>query len=158
MDADAMVPAMIIDRRNGCIRLGEEVSLKPYQMRETIEPVVAAWLTGVRDHQNGYVWLNLRGLRFGGEEAGLSLCFHNGRFERAAWSVHLPGAPMEGGWPTRAAIDAEIAFVRKELAAMFGSTKEADQVRFLWGEVSSLFDEKGFLASNEIRYRRLFGG
>lgn len=158
MDADVMAPAMVIDRRTGCIRLGAEVCLKPNQAREAIEPVGAAWLKGVRDLQNGYAWLNLQGLTFGGEETGLSLCFHDGRFESAAWSVHLPGAPMEGGWPTREAIDAEIAFVCRVLATMFGRKRETDRMRFLWGEVSSSFDEKGFLASNQIRYRHWFGG
>ena len=54
---------------------------------------------------------------------------------------------MEGGWPTRDAIDKEVAFVR-DILARGGLIR-----KFGWGEVWSGYDAKSFIASNGLRYR-----
>jgi hypothetical protein len=141
--------AIAIDPDTGDIRIGDSVVLTPRQAFATIEAVVANWLTGSSDMGNGYAWLHLKGLTFGGHDAGLALCFHDGRFEQASWNVDLSGATQEEGWPTREAIDEEIAFVRRILAADMGLKTGG----MPWGEIWSSFDAKGFLASNGLRYR-----
>ena len=71
-------------------------------------------------------------------------------FTRAA--VELRDAPKDGGWPTRQAIDEEVAFVRGILT-QDGLNIDDDPKKFNWGEAWSSFDAKGFLASNGLRYR-----
>ncbi|AYG57823.1 hypothetical protein CCGE525_02610 [Rhizobium jaguaris] len=116
---------------------------------------MSPWVGGSRDLKNGYEWLQLRGLAFGKHPAGLSLCFHHGKLISSDWGVSLPGAPMEGGWPTQQAIDQEIAFVRRILTALFQTELTTGALEFSWGTVWSKFDPKGFLASHGIRYRQL---
>jgi hypothetical protein len=129
-----------------------EVRLERGHRRSGVEALVSALVSGERDHGNGYAWLYLRGLSFAGCDAGLSLCFHHGRLSMASWSVTLPDAVLEGGWPTREAIDQEIAFVRAALAREIGYAPGERRMDFDWGEIWSEFDPKGFLASNGLRY------
>jgi hypothetical protein len=68
------------------------------------------------------------------------------------FAVSLPNAMLENGWPTRATIDQEISFVRKELGKQLGRTFESGQERFPWGVIWSQFDPKGVLASAGLRY------
>ena len=104
------------------------------------------------DHKNGYTWFSFHGLSFGGQPCGISMCFHFDRLTEGHWGVSLPYAEQEGGWPTRKAIDEEIEFVREVLSkALFGSFSSGKE-RFTWGEVWSMFDPKGFLASSGLRY------
>ena len=132
----------------GEIRIGDLALLRPNQVKSSIEPLVADLLEGSRDHGNGFEWLYLRGLTFGGQPVWLSICFRDGRLEQASWSVHLPGAPTEGGWPTREAIDRELSFVRETLARDMNIRAG----KMPWGEVWSSFDAKGFMAANGLRY------
>jgi hypothetical protein len=64
----------------------------------------------------------------------------------------LPNAKLDGGWPTREAINDEIAFVkevfRDQLKRKFGDNTE----QFKWGVAWSGFDSKGFKATAGIRY------
>ncbi|HEX4848911.1 MAG TPA: hypothetical protein VFV30_12270 [Novosphingobium sp.] len=145
-----MTAAFSIDRETGHIRIGDTVVLCAGEHRATVEPQIIPWLEGSRDHGNGFAWLDLRGLTFGSQPAHLSLCFHGGLLDQASWSVRLADAEMQSGWPTRAAIDAEIAFVHRTLASEMGMAAG----ELAWGEVWSQFDPKGFLASNGLRYRR----
>lgn len=138
-----------IDPGTGNIQIGETILLEPRSRIATIEPMVADWLAGSSDMGNGYAWLNLTDLSFGGAPAGLALCFHDGRFEQASWNVDLPDATLEDGWPTREAIDAEIAFVRRTLATEMNISLG----KTTWGELWCDFDGKAFLASNGLRYR-----
>jgi hypothetical protein len=135
-----------IDPQTGSLGVGE-VRLRPLQSKSEVELQVAQLIKGSRDHRNGFEWLYLTGLTFGGHPASVGLGFHAGRLEEASWSVQLPDAPTEGGWPTRDAIDKEVAFVRDNLA------HDGLDKRFSWGEVWSSFDAKGFMASNGVRYR-----
>jgi hypothetical protein len=144
-----MNPAITICSETGKVHIGDAVVLESYQKRTQIEPLVAEWLSGERDHGNGYAWLYLRKLTFGGQPATLSICFHDGQFEAADWSVQLPDAPMKTGWPTREAINNELAFVRATLLKEM-SISPGQQT---WGEVWSDFDQKAFMAGNGLRYR-----
>ena len=144
-----MTAELWINKDTGEIRIGDHVLLQPNQAKSSIEPLVADLLEGSRDHGNGFEWLYLRGLTFGGQPAGLSVCFRDGRLEQASWSVYLPDAPTEGGWPTREAMDRELLFVRETLAREMNIRAG----KMPWGEVWSSFDAKGFMASNGLRER-----
>ncbi|MBM3927437.1 MAG: hypothetical protein FJ335_03115 [Sphingomonadales bacterium] len=135
-----------IDPQTGGLGVGD-VRLRPLQLKSEVESQVAQWIESSRDHGNGFQWLYLARLTFGGQPASVGLCFRVERLERASWAVQLPDAPMEGGWPTREAIDSEVAFVRDALA------REGLNANFNWGEIWSSFDAKGFIASNGLRYR-----
>jgi hypothetical protein len=56
---------------------------------------------------------------------------------------------MEGGWPTREAIDRELSFIRETLVR----DMNIHTGQMPWGEVWSSFDAKGFMAANGLRYR-----
>ena len=143
--------AFTIDAQDGALLLGNR-RLVAGQRRRDIERGLGAHVKGGRDFGNGYAWLDLEGLTFAGHPAWLSLCFLHGSLTEASWSVSLPGAPE--GWPTREAIDAEIEFVRAVLAHEIGFAGDAHGcMTFPWGEVWSLFDPKGDLAANGLRYR-----
>lgn len=139
-----------IDRRTGSALVGHLIEITPGLDKFYVEQRVSSLLSSTRDFGNGYQWLYLKGLSFGAQPCGLGLCFSNGNLCEISWSVQLPNAPMEGGWPTRAAIDQEIEFVRRELEQQLGCRLEL--ACFQWGQVWSGFDENGFLASNGIRY------
>ena len=140
-----MEPAIFIDRATGAIRIGDLALLTPNAAKASVEPQIAGLLAGSRDHGNGYEWLNLRGLTFGGEAASLSLCFRDGLLSEASWSVALG---EEGGWPTKKAIDREVSFMRNALAKDMGIKPG----RLPWGEVWCLFDARGDTASSGLRY------
>lgn len=89
---------------------------------------------------------------FGGQPVHLLPYFSYGELTEVHFSVALPNAPMEEGWPTKAAIDAEIAFVRKELERQLGQSLSGGQAKFAWGGVWSLFDSKGFQAVAGVRW------
>lgn len=112
----------------------------------------ATLMHGERDVGTGYVWLSLHRLSLGGAPAGISLCFHGQQLDMVAMGVDLPGAALEDGWPTQAAIDAEVAFMRRTLGAALGRKLSGGYARFDWGEAWARFDPKGFMASSGIRY------
>jgi hypothetical protein len=97
-------------------------------------------------------WLSLHRLSLGGAPAGISLCFHGQQLDMVTMGVDLPGATLEDGWPTQAAIDAEVAFMRRTLATALGRKLAGGHARFDWGEAWARFDPKGFMASSGIRY------
>ena len=104
------------------------------------------------DHGNGYTWSYFHRLQFGGQPCALSLCFHHAVLTEVHLSVSLPNVQLESGWPTRPAIDAEIAYVREvftqQLGRVFGEHSEG----FDWGVAWSGFDPKAYVASAGIRY------
>lgn len=146
-----MGPPFSIAPQDGSMLVGD-VRLGGGQSRSRVERAVSALVKGAVDHGNGYAWLYLGALSFAGYDAGLSLCFHQGRLSQASWSVSLPKAESEAGRPTREAIEEEIGFVRAALARDIGLPPGESGMRFDWGEVWSEFDPKGFLASNGLRY------
>jgi len=113
---------------------------------------LATFFRSQTDHGNGYEWLAFHHLTFNAKPCGISLCFHLGKLQEAHFGVALPNAPLEGGWPTREAIDAEISFMRQALAQSFSRSFSTGQEQFSWGVVWSAFDAKGFQASSGIRY------
>lgn len=145
-----MATKIWIDRNTGSIHIGDVAVLEANQAKVSVEPLVANLVERSRDHGNGYEWLYFRDLTFGGQPAALSICFHDGHLEQASWSVQLPDAPMESGWPTKGAIDSEISFVREVLARQM----EIHVGQKPWGEIWSSFDAKAFMAVNGLRYRR----
>jgi len=140
-----------IDSQSGTFGIGN-VTLEPQQIKSEVEKILSQLLKSQRDHSNGYEWLYLEGLTFGGEPTSAGLCFQDGKLEHVSWSVMLPDAPMEGDWPTREAIDAEVAFVRGVLARKGITVGERPQ-KYLWGEIWSTFDSKGFVAANGLRFK-----
>ena len=156
MNAAFMTSPMSIDPKTGAILIGDTVRLTPYQSISSIQPLVVPWLTQAEDHSNGHETLSLRDLEFGGHPAGLGLSFHKGHLAGAQWSVMLPDALMESGWPTREAIDAEVAFMRIALAKAMGKSQPQQRIIRRWGELSSVFDERAFIALSRLRYRRWF--
>ena len=142
-----------VETRTGAILLPGGRALPAGVSKMEIASRIANWQSDSRDFGNGYEWLTLRELSFGGHSAALSLCLNHGVFEEARWGVRLPGMPTEGGWPTREAIEQEITFVRSILARQIGLDPSAGEKSFPWGVVWSDFDPKGFCASNGLRYR-----
>ena len=150
VNGDGMGIQIKVDPQTGTMTVGG-LLFEPLQAKSEIEQQIAQLITGTQDHGNGYEWLYLGGLTFGGQSATLSLCFHLGRLEQAGWSVNLPDAQTEGGWPTREAIDQEITFVRDTLL-QDGFAINDGRLEFGWGEMWCGFDAKGFLASSGLRY------
>lgn len=149
----AIRSAILIDPRTGIVSVGDVMQIMPFETQSEIAPRVAEWLQRSRDHGNGYAWLTLTGLEFGGRSAVLRLGFHDERLAQFDWSVSLSDAPLEGEMPAREAIDNEIAFVRNTLGRQ-GIALRVGQARMPWGEVWSMFDAKGGFASNGVRYRQ----
>lgn len=116
------------------------------------EAQLGAFARGSREHGNGYAWLSFQGFDLGGMPCWLSLGFHEGLLDMALISVDLPGAPVEDGWPTKKAIDKEVAFVRQVLREQLGRSFGSGTESFPWGTAWSLFDPKGFTASAGVRY------
>lgn len=142
-----------IEPNSGCLCIGELI-LRPFQTRAEIEPRITHLIERSLDHRNGYEWLYLGGLSFGGQPAIVALCFHAGRLEHAGWNVSLPNATEAGGWPARSEIDAEVSFVRNILAAETGSRPNwKSPMSFDWGEIWSHYDARADCASHGLRYR-----
>ncbi|MGG2101577.1 hypothetical protein [Stenotrophomonas sp. NRRL B-14846] len=138
---------------DGSIQLGNLPTLiGPTLSRDEARVAFAALVRDERDVGTGYHWLSLHRLSLGGAPAGISLCFHGQRLDMVTMSVDLPGATLEDGWPTQAAIDAEVAFMRRTLATALGRKLAGGHARFGWGEAWARFDPKGFMASSGIRY------
>ncbi|HEL5332509.1 TPA: hypothetical protein UOJ32_004092, partial [Stenotrophomonas maltophilia] len=99
---------MIIDATDGSIQLGNLPTLiGPTLARDEARVAFVTLMHGERDVGTGYVWLSLHRLSLGGAPAGISLCFHGQQLDMVTMGVDLPGATLEDGWPTQAAIDAE---------------------------------------------------
>ncbi|QDX24871.1 hypothetical protein FPZ54_01720 [Sphingomonas suaedae] len=145
-----MLAKLSIARETGCVRIGDLAVLGSRHHKSAVEQAVGPLVIGSRDHGNGYEWLDLGGMTFGGEQAALSLCFSSGLLEAISWNVQLPDAPMESGWPTKEAIDSEVSFVRGVLLQEMGIELGSQP----WGELWSHFDPRGFMASSGLRYHR----
>ncbi|WP_075677373.1 hypothetical protein [Stenotrophomonas sp. TD3] len=144
---------MRLDPADGSIQLGHLPTLiGPTLSRDEARVAFAALVRDERDVGTGYRWLSLHRLSLGGAPAGISLCFHGQRLDMVTMNVDLPGATLEDGWPTQAAIDAEVAFMRRTLATALGRKLAGGHARFGWGEAWARFDPKGFMASSGIRY------
>lgn len=144
---------MKVNPTDGSIQLGNLPSLIcPTLSLDEARIAFVTLMHGERDVGTGYVWLSLHRLSLGGAPAGISLCFHGQHLDMVTISVDLPGATLEDGWPTQAAIDAEVAFMRRTLGAALGCKLSGGHAHFNWGEAWARFDPKGFMASSGIRY------
>lgn len=144
---------MKVNPTDGSIQLGTLPSLIcPSLSLDEARIAFVTLMHGEHDVGTGYYWLSLHRLSLGGAPAGISLCFHGHYLDMVTISVDLPGATLEDGWPTQAAIDAEVAFMRRTLGAALGCTLSGGHARFNWGEAWARFDPKGFMASSGIRY------
>ncbi len=144
---------MNLNPADGSIQLGNLPTLiGPTLSRDEARIAFATLMHGERDVGTGYHWLSLHRLSLAGAPAGISLCFHGQQLDMVTMGVDLPGAALENGWPTQAAIDAEVAFMRRTLGAALGCKLAGGRARFDWGEAWALFDPKGFMASSGLRY------
>jgi hypothetical protein len=142
---------LTIDPATGALGFGDGVTLTAGAEMAAAKALEPFW-AGARDHDNGYAWLYFDGLGFGGRPCNVGLCFRDGRLDQASWGLVAPGADPDA-WPDREAIDRETGFVRAVLREQLGRSFSTGEERFAWGEVWSLFDEKGFAASSGLRYR-----
>ena len=145
--------ALQLDPKDGSWHLpGRGVVIHGGMSQSAAEQILHAFYRDRIDHGNGYTWSYFHRLQFGGQPCALALGFHQAILTDVHLSVSLPDAPLESGWPTRAAIDAEIAFVRgvftQQLGRVFGEHSE----RFDWGVAWSGFDPKACVASAGVRY------
>jgi hypothetical protein len=97
-----------------------------------------------QDYGNGNEWLSFKGVTFGSQPCGFALLFRHGLLAEIHFSVMLPDAEMESGWPTKAAIE--------ELSSQLRASIGERQSEFSWGVVWSAFDPRGFQASSGVRY------
>ncbi|HEL3215778.1 TPA: hypothetical protein UME35_004224, partial [Stenotrophomonas maltophilia] len=96
---------VIIDATDGSIQLGNLPTLiGPTLARDEARVAFVTLMHGERDVGTGYVWLSLHRLSLGGAPAGINLCFHGQQLDMVTMGVDLPGATLEDGWPTQAAI------------------------------------------------------
>lgn len=148
-----MKPALSIGPLDGSIRIaGMALVLRKDSTREDAMSALGPLLRRSNDFGSGYEWLSFHEVSLGGQPCTFTLGFHLGKLEDAQFSVELPGAPMDEGWPTRQAIEQELAFMRKALSAQLGIQLGKRDARFPWGRVWSTFDPKGFQASTGLRY------
>lgn len=133
--------------------------------REAVSSALAPLYRSSLDHGNGYEWLSFHGDTFGGHPCGFALLFRQGSMTEIHFNVMLPDAEMENGWPTKGAIDDEVAFARKELSTQLGAEIGDRGVTFSWGAAWSTFDPKGFqealecaMPANPSFERTAYGG
>jgi len=148
-----MTPELRFNANDGTARLdGISLVLGPGVRRETARALLASLHRTSIDHGNGYSWEAFQNASLGGEPCGFSLGFHEDKLREIHVGVALPGVELQDGWPTRAAIDAEIEFVRGVFTRQFGRSFAEGRVNFEWGIAWSAFDAKGVMATAGVRY------
>jgi len=148
-----MKPALTINPLDGSIRLtGAPLALGQGTAREDVMAALEPMFRASNDFGSGYEWLSFHEATLGGQPCVFTLGFRLGKLEDAQFSVTLAGAGMEEGWPTRQAIEQELAFMREALSAQLGVKLGKQDACFRWGRVWSTFDPKGFQASTGLRY------
>jgi hypothetical protein len=137
--------ALIIDPINGSVCIhGCTLVIAADLPKATAAAGLSQFYHRNTDHKNGYEWLMFRGVTFGGQPAGFSLCFYLSKLTEVSFGASLPNAKSEGGWPTREAIDEEVAFVHEELRCQLMRPFQSGPERFPWGVAWAEFDAKGF--------------
>ena len=148
-----MAPSIQVDSFDGSVKVFDfGLVLCRGMSQSSAESMLSEFHTGAVDHGNGYSWSNFRGLSLGGMPCGVALGFHQSGLTRVHLGVTMPGVELEGGWPTREAINDEISFVRKVLREQLGREFGDHPEQFNWGFAWSSFDPKGFQATAGIRY------
>ena len=148
-----MIPNIHINLADGSINIFDgRIVIQQGMSQATADSMLSQFLKGALDHGNGYSWSNFHGLTLGGLPGGLALGFHNSALTQVHLGVALPAVKLEGGWPTRDAIDEEIAFMRKVLGEQLGREFGDRPEHFKWGVAWTGFDAKRFQATAGIRY------
>jgi len=143
---------LAVDPANGALTLAGWATIGAGQPRSALEPALRPLIKGELDHRNGYVWLTIGGLAFGGLPCTLGLCFNGGAVSEAGWNLEMPDAVLEHGWPTRETSDREVAFCRQVLAGQIGREVPEEGLAFAWGRLWCAYDDKGGTASTGLRY------
>jgi hypothetical protein len=144
---------LVISPDDGAIHLsGYRLALRGGLNKEAVRKALATLFRQEQAMGNGYEWLSFHKVTFGRQTCGFAACFNRGALTEVHFSVSLPDAKLEDGWPTREAIEEELAFVRSQLNAQLGTAPDAASTAFPWGTVWSMFDPKGFQANSGVRY------
>jgi hypothetical protein len=150
----AMLTAFTLSLDDGSIQIeGCALKLAAGVGRVAAVNALGRYYSGNREQNDGSEWVYLQGLSFDGAASGMSLYFEQGALLEMNWSVILPDAELDGGWPSQEAIDEEIAFVRKALGRLKRAGSFSGREKFGWGEVWSEFDAAAFSASSGLRYK-----
>jgi hypothetical protein len=153
MNLHNMSHEITIDPATGAVSIGEiSLTLCEGLAYEAAKSELSSFRRGEQDHRNGYRWLHLHGLSFGGKPAGLGLCFFHNHLCELNWGVSLREDTSDTSWPTQEEYDREIAFHREMLRPMLSRPFSAGNERFPWGIVWAVFDAKGGDASAGLRY------
>lgn len=142
-----------IDPTTGAVSIGEiSLTLQEGISYVTAKAELSPLQRGEQDHRNGYCWLHLHRLSFGGKPAGLGLCFFNSRLCQLHWGVTLREDASDNSWPTQEESDREVVFLRETLRPMLSRSFSSGEERFDWGSVWAAYDMKGGFASAGLRY------
>lgn len=140
---------------NGSVVLtGLDVVLEDRMLISKAKSELENLIFSERDMGTGYLWINLENLLFGGQKAGLNLCFKDGVLEMITFGVALPSDEECERWPTEETSMRHVAFMRKILENQLGCKLMNGTAKFSWGAAWSTFDPKGFMASAGLHYAR----
>lgn len=104
------------------------------------------------EHGNGYEWITLGGISFGGIPSCLSLCFFLDAVQQVQIGVSILDVECADNWATRASSEREVEAVCRELGKQLDCDFSSGQVTFSWGTVWSVFDERSCHPSSGLRY------
>ena len=76
MNSSVVKYEITIDPQSGTFGIGN-VTFDPQQLKSEVEKIIPQLLKGQRDYNNGYEWLYLEGLTFGGAPTSAGLCFQD---------------------------------------------------------------------------------
>ncbi|WP_189688231.1 hypothetical protein [Pseudorhodoferax aquiterrae] len=131
---------------------GLSLVLAPGVLRKTVSSVLASLHRTSIYHGNGYSWEVFQNAGLGGQPCRFALGFHDDKLREISVGVSIPGTELENGWPTRAAIEAEVEFVRAVFSQQFCRSFSEGRVSFQWGSAWSMFDAKAVTATSGVRY------
>lgn len=140
-----------VDAKDGTVHIGS-AAVRGGMPLELARDSLEGLLRNERDVGNGYLWLSVSNVAFGGRPGGLSLCFHQGKLEMVTLGVSLPDDELLEGWPTEESSMRQVMFLRKELERQLLVTFQQGVARFSWGSAWSRFDPKGFMATAGVAY------
>ena len=142
-----------IDPATGTVSIaGISLTLQAGLPYEQVEATFSSFKQSERDHRNGYRWLDLHRLSFGGKPAGLGLCFFHSHLCELHWDVSLREDTSDTSWPTQEESDQTVVFLHETLRPMLSRPFSSGDERFPWGVVWALYDAKGGFASAGLRY------
>lgn len=145
-------PAIELSPTTGAITIeGVEMVLAAGLRLDSARSALANFYRRSIDHNNGYEWLSFGGLSFAGRPCNISACFKETKLTEVHLGVSLSDI-QEAGWPSRQDIEREVAFVRAALSKSLHRSFSSGSEKFNWGQVWSVFDPKGFIASAGVRY------